>query len=449
MFSFHSDSDKSCDACGFPPQEKKLLACSKCKSVSYHNKQCQQEHWKIHKKDCPKRLEAIAPLNYLVEENFDFFERLHEVSAYEWGKLQERWKHNVQLWYQEDYLAAMEGFQDALEIFMLDWAGATNPTSDATESDPSILPADALEWANRLLFCAYCELDGQQIQMARRRLAICITILSSIESSPRRNTLMNDAWMELLLSYEETNDMVCARHVAHMAIQRGACGWTLPYQRPGYMVKQLPSVSYTPSDQHPDWCGVLENHWQRIRDEYSKIQYWSQVGCADRGSGETDHRVVDKGDWNEYVLFGTGARDEHVSFTKQLLREHVPDAVSLAQLGGGEVIFSKLAARTHIQAHCGPTNVRWTAHLGLVIPKQGNCKIRVAHEWHNWQEGKMVVFDDSYEHEVRNDTDEERVVLLLRFWHPELQNKYSREESLMEAQQKKQEATEKRYHPPA
>ena len=48
-------------------------------------------------------------------------------------------------------------------------------------------------------------------------------------------------------------------------------------------------------------------------------------------------------------------------------------------------------------------------------------------EWRRWREGKCLVFDDSFEHEVVNDTDMSRIVLLIRFWHPRLER---REEAL-------------------
>jgi len=37
-----------------------------------------------------------------------------------------------------------------------------------------------------------------------------------------------------------------------------------------------------------------------------------------------------------------------------------------------------------------------------------------------WKEGKLLIFDDSYEHEVWNNTPYDRVVLLINFWHPTL-----------------------------
>jgi aspartyl/asparaginyl beta-hydroxylase (cupin superfamily) len=53
------------------------------------------------------------------------------------------------------------------------------------------------------------------------------------------------------------------------------------------------------------------------------------------------------------------------------------------------------------------------AHLGLVIPK--DCNIRVGEETHTWEEGKMLIFDDSYDHEAWNDSDEDRFVLIARY----------------------------------
>jgi aspartyl/asparaginyl beta-hydroxylase (cupin superfamily) len=44
----------------------------------------------------------------------------------------------------------------------------------------------------------------------------------------------------------------------------------------------------------------------------------------------------------------------------------------------------------------------------------------VGSEARGWTEGKGLVFDDSFEHEVWHEGAETRIVLLVRFWHPEL-----------------------------
>lgn len=248
---------------------------------------------------------------------------------------------------------------------------------------------------------------------------------------------------------------IIARHVANLAIATKSCGWTDPLQRPGYMARVgLSSVPHTPRENHPPWCRAIENNWIHILNEYNHLTAnplnFSNVGSGQRGSGHDDHLVVSGRSWKEYVLFGTGSKqhDNDAPLTKNLVRTHVPDAVRLAEAGGGEVIFSVLAPGTHIQAHCGPTNLRWTAHLGLVVPDSvSECRIRVRDEWHSWSAGKIILFDDSYEHEVRNDTDEKRVVLLLRVWHPGL-TKLQRDHSLSEAISRKEEELKKRFNPP-
>eukprot|EP00586_Coscinodiscus_wailesii_P023898 CAMPEP_0172504878 /NCGR_PEP_ID=MMETSP1066-20121228/181967_1 /TAXON_ID=671091 /ORGANISM="Coscinodiscus wailesii, Strain CCMP2513" /LENGTH=63 /DNA_ID=CAMNT_0013281255 /DNA_START=1 /DNA_END=188 /DNA_ORIENTATION=+ len=61
------------------------------------------------------------------------------------------------------------------------------------------------------------------------------------------------------------------------------------------------------------------------------------------------------------VLFGSGTGGAAVApRTCGLLRRYCRDAVELAQEGGGEVIFSVLAPKTRIKAHCATANIRLT-----------------------------------------------------------------------------------------
>ena len=94
----------------------------------------------------------------------------------------------------------------------------------------------------------------------------------------------------------------------------------------------------------------------------------------------------------------------------------------------GSAYFSLLAPRTHIKRHCGPTNARLRLHLGLVVPD--GCSIRVGDEVRTWVEGRCLLFDDSFEHEVWNDADEERLVLIVDVWHPDLKTDDQRKRHL-------------------
>ncbi|KAH8069295.1 peptide-aspartate beta-dioxygenase [Aureococcus anophagefferens] len=168
------------------------------------------------------------------------------------------------------------------------------------------------------------------------------------------------------------------------------------------------------------WVAALEAMSGEVRAEAAALvdaETWSDVGGQGRGpSGAHDGAVVD-GSWREVVLLGAGAvegaapataRGETACPTRRALR-----------FRGGEVILSRLAPRSAIRPHCAPTNLRLTCHLGLAVPPGGGCRIR----WRRLADlgrGRCLLFDDSFEHEVRNDTDRARVVLLLRFFHPDL-----------------------------
>merc|ERR550519_2710237 len=78
--------------------------------------------------------------------------------------------------------------------------------------------------------------------------------------------------------------------------------------------------------------------------------------------------------------------------------------------------FSLVDPGTLIPAHAGPTNTRLRAHLGLVVPKKGDLRIRVGNETTTWKQGKWTIIDDSFEHEIINDTPSPRLILLVDFF---------------------------------
>ena len=82
--------------------------------------------------------------------------------------------------------------------------------------------------------------------------------------------------------------------------------------------------------------------------------------------------------------------------------------------------FSSLKARAAIAPHFGPTNARLRVHVPLRVPAAPGAALVVAGEARPWAVGTPLVFDDAFEHAAKNDTDEERVVLVFDIWHPEL-----------------------------
>ena len=73
---------------------------------------------------------------------------------------------------------------------------------------------------------------------------------------------------------------------------------------------------------------------------------------------------------------------------------------------------------TWIRPHFGSSNAQLKIHLGLRVD---DCaRMRVGTEWRHWHADDCVLFDDSFEHEVHNACDKERVVFQVVVRHPEL-----------------------------
>jgi Aspartyl/asparaginyl beta-hydroxylase and related dioxygenases len=97
----------------------------------------------------------------------------------------------------------------------------------------------------------------------------------------------------------------------------------------------------------------------------------------------------------------------------------------------GFAFFSTLHGKSYIKPHTGPMNLRLRIHLPLIVPKHvkpdaysvnpvTKCGLRVGDQIRSWEEGKVIVLDDSYEHEVWNETEDVRVLLLVDVWHPDV-----------------------------
>lgn len=135
---------------------------------------------------------------------------------------------------------------------------------------------------------------------------------------------------------------------------------------------------------------------------------------------QEDETLINRGDWKHFNLYLRGKKlvenCQKVPYTCQIL-DQIEPAFSCSR---GQIKLSLLSPDAHVWPHCGLTNSRLRTHLGLVVP-YGCCKIRVANETLEWEEGKLLIFDDSFEHEVWHNGTSDRLVLIVDFWHPDIE----------------------------
>ncbi|XP_030636264.1 aspartyl/asparaginyl beta-hydroxylase [Chanos chanos] len=165
---------------------------------------------------------------------------------------------------------------------------------------------------------------------------------------------------------------------------------------------------------YTDLVRTLERNWKTIRDE--------ALSVLDSSSGlflPEDENLREKGDWGQFTLWQQGRKlasaCHSVPKTCALL-ERYPEATGCKR---GQIKFSVMQPGTHVWPHTGPTNCRLRMHLGLIIPPKG-CRIRCTNETREWEEGKVLIFDDSFEHEVWQEADSYRLIFIVDVWHPEL-----------------------------
>ncbi|WP_273336709.1 aspartyl/asparaginyl beta-hydroxylase domain-containing protein [Sphingomonas ginsenosidimutans] len=93
-------------------------------------------------------------------------------------------------------------------------------------------------------------------------------------------------------------------------------------------------------------------------------------------------------------------------------------ALIAAIAGVEEAAFVALAPGAHVPPRRGPTRALLTCHLGLAVPRDGDVRMRVHDRIVRWAEGETLVFDDTCEHEMWNDSGAARIVLAIRFARP-------------------------------
>jgi beta-hydroxylase len=178
-----------------------------------------------------------------------------------------------------------------------------------------------------------------------------------------------------------------------------------------YAERGNPSVYDTSSFP---WAAEIEREWRAIRGELDRVLLRKD---ALPGFHEiaTDVSTIsqDRG-WKTFLLCGYGFRSERAI-------AQCPETWRIVQKIPGltTAMFSILEPGKHLPPHRGPYNGVLRLHLGLIVPEpREQTAIRVGREICHWQEGRVMIFDDAYEHEAWNNTQQTRVVLFVDFVKP-------------------------------
>ncbi len=167
-----------------------------------------------------------------------------------------------------------------------------------------------------------------------------------------------------------------------------------------------------------DICPALDEVTQQIQVIQTEFQHvLNQVDTLPRyhdiDPGEVDISNQCDKKWNVYMLYLLGqALPEAKELCPQVTKlvQNIPNMI--------QAFFSILEPGKSIPLHDGPYLGYLRYHLGIKVPKNNPPKIIVNQQPYTWKEGEAVLFDDSWPHEVCNESDDYRAVLIIDVLRP-------------------------------
>lgn len=162
------------------------------------------------------------------------------------------------------------------------------------------------------------------------------------------------------------------------------------------------------------WTDRLASDWQKIQAECDALLA-ERDAIPPLGRIASYHRRIAPDDkWRSFFFEAHGyevvANRARCPATAAML-DTIPNLVT--------AFYSVMDPGTHVPRHRGFSKGLLNVHLGLRIPGEAQeCRIQVADQDRRWEEGKVLMFDESFHHEVWNDSDQTRAVLFIQVMRP-------------------------------
>ncbi|MFD1612108.1 aspartyl/asparaginyl beta-hydroxylase domain-containing protein [Sphingomonas tabacisoli] len=183
----------------------------------------------------------------------------------------------------------------------------------------------------------------------------------------------------------------------------------------------LPQIQFYEREAF-DWVPAIEAQTAAIRAELDAVlaqtHDFPPYVEEDPARPNKAHYLVANRDWGAFHLLRGEPVEPNASMCPNAIAALKPAPQPVIRGRSPMALFSLLKPGAHIFAHNGLINTRLICHLPLIAPE--GCRFRVGNEVRSWEEGKLLIFDDTIEHEAWNEGTSRRVVLLFEIWRPEI-----------------------------
>ncbi|MFT5050311.1 MAG: beta-hydroxylase [Chlamydiales bacterium] len=155
---------------------------------------------------------------------------------------------------------------------------------------------------------------------------------------------------------------------------------------------------------------LLRENWEVMREEGLELQrsgFFDDRKQAGASRYDIGFRTFFKYGWRRFYLKWYGYYHESAM-------KLCPKTTEILRQAGfvNGAMFSLLTPRSVLTRHLDPAACSLRYHLGLSTPNSDDCFISVDGQTRSWRDGEGIMFDETYLHSVRNDTDDFRLILM-------------------------------------
>ena len=184
-----------------------------------------------------------------------------------------------------------------------------------------------------------------------------------------------------------------------------------PYNALMYLFSGVPSKPYLDRSKFPE-LDVLRDNWETIRDEAMHLFDEGYIRAAEKNNDAGFGSFFKKG-WKRFYLKWY---DKSLPSADLLCPNTVALLSRIPKVRGA--MFALLPGNSHLNPHRDPFAGSLRYHLGLSTPNSDDCRIFVDGQVYAWRDGEDVMFDETYVHWVKNETEKTRVILFCDIERP-------------------------------
>lgn len=170
-------------------------------------------------------------------------------------------------------------------------------------------------------------------------------------------------------------------------------------------------IKETDAPEYFESFKVLQDNWEVMQKEALKLReegHFDAVSCKDSKSYyDLGFRTFYKYGWSKFYLHWYG---QTLNSAQRMCPETVEVLKKCPAVKGA--MFSILPSGSKLTRHLDPVASSLRYHLALETPHDEKCFINVNGEDLLWKNGEHFVFDETYLHYAKNDTDQDRIILL-------------------------------------